>query len=119
VEAGVCVIPFFPTHKVTILRDAFDATNDNGFGGAVDTSTVYTNLLCSIYDASGNQAVVYGGDQSTAVGTARFFSGITLQEGDTIRVANEPDREITRVFTRRTGANIPFRIDCEWRRVVE
>jgi len=110
------VIPFSPTHKVTISRQTKPTS---GFGGAASFSDVYTNVLCGIYDASGNEAVVYGGDRSTAIGTARFQAGLTLQEGDRIEATGEDDREITRVFVRKIGAGIPVRIDCEWRRVQE
>lgn len=111
------MIPFFPTHTVTIRRDSFDDTNDNGYGGAVDSSNVYANLLCAIYDASGNEAVIYQGDRSVGFGTARFYAGVTLQEGDVIVATDEDNREITKVFVRKIGLGIPMAVDCEWRRV--
>lgn len=111
------MIGLFPTHKVTIQRPTFDATNDNGFGGSVDQTNVYTDLVCSIYESGGNESVIYGGDRSVAFGTARFYAGVVLQEGDVIVFPNDDPLEITRVFVRRVGLGIPFRVDCEWRRI--
>ncbi len=108
------MMPLFPTHKVTVSRQTKPTS---GFGASNPFSSVYTDLLCSIYEKGGNEAVIYGGDRSVAVGSARFFAGITLQEGDRIEATGEDPREITRVSVRRTTAGIPFSIDTEWKRV--
>jgi hypothetical protein len=106
------LIPPHVSQRVTITRPGKPAS---GFGGAAATTTVYTDVVCGIYDQSGNAAVIYGGDRSTATGTARFQAGYTINEGDVITVGGV-DLEIVRVFTRYAGLGIPQSIDCEWRR---
>jgi len=111
------MIPFHPTHTVTISRRTFSASADNGRGGSGTATNVYTDLICELREATGNEAVIYGGDRTVSFGTAKFQAGVTLQESDRIVVTGEDPREITKVSVRRRSIGLPYRVDCEWRRV--
>lgn len=108
------MMPLHPTHKVTVSRQTKPTS---GFGGAAPFSAVYTDILCCVYQASGNEAVIYEGDRSVSFGTARFQAGYAIQSGDRIGLTGGDTLEIIKTFTRYRGMGIPFRVDCEWGRV--
>ena len=103
------------SQKVTIRRQTYSASADSGRGGGGTEAAVYTGILCGLYDTSGNEAVIYGGDRYPEFGTARFEAPYDIRVGDIIRLSDNTDLEVSRVSKRTVGLGIVTRVDCEWR----
>jgi hypothetical protein len=109
------MMPANVSELVTIRRQTYSASADNGRGGGGTEATVYTSIPCGFYETSGNDAVIYGGDRYPEFGTARFEGPYAIQVGDIIRLSTNLDLEVSRVSKRTVGLGIVTRVDCEWR----